>query len=236
MAKGLDKAFLTKCLDDGMSLPEIGKLTGRAPGTVGYWVKRHGLVANGSRKFRPGKGIPRAALEPLVEQGITLGRIAKELEAGIQTVSYWIEKYGLPAPIEVRRQRRSELLRAGETRGTWRCRHHGEAEFFADASGAWRCRLCRQEAVSRRRRKVKRILVDEAGGECAICGYDRAIGALHFHHLEPETKRFAVTSSGHTIGLARAREEAAKCVLLCANCHVEVETGITPLPAITTDT
>jgi hypothetical protein len=78
---------------------------------------------------------------------------------------------------------------------------------------------------------VKRILVDEAGGRCGICGYDRAIGALHFHHLDPASKRFAVTSSGHTIGLSRAREEAAKCVLLCANCHVEVESGITPLPA-----
>jgi ferredoxin len=30
-----------------------------------------------------------------------------------------------------------------------------------------------------------------------------------------------------------AREEAAKCALLCANCHVEVEAGITTLPAAT---
>lgn len=232
----MDKRFLERCLADGMSLPEIGRIVGRTPGTVGYWVRRHGLVANGSRKFRPGKGIPRSDLEPLVRQGMTLGRIARDLAVGIQTVRYWIDKYGLPAPIEVRRARRAEMLTEGETRGTFKCRHHGETEFFADSSGRWRCRLCRQEAVSRRRRKVKRILVEEAGGRCAICGYDRAIGALQFHHLDPATKRFAVTSSGHTIGLSQAREEAAKCVLLCANCHVEVERGITLLPTTTTDT
>ena len=185
MAKGLDKAFLEQCLNDGMSLPEIGKLVGRPPGTVGYWVKRHGLVANGSRKFRPGKGIKRADLEPLVARGLTLGQIAKELEVGIQTVRYWIDRYGLPHPKEIRAERRAELLRSGETRGTFKCRHHGETEFFADSAGSWRCRQCRQEAVSRRRRRVKRVLVEEAGGGCAICGYDRAIGALHFHHLDP---------------------------------------------------
>lgn len=230
MAKGLDKAFLEQCLNDGMSLPEIGKLVGRPPGTVGYWVKRHGLVANGSRKFRPGKGIKRADLEPLVARGLTLGQIAKELEVGIQTVRYWIDRYGLPHPKEIRAERRAELLRSGETRGTFKCRHHGETEFFADSAGSWRCRQCQQEAVSRRRRRVKRVLVEEAGGGCAICGYDRAIGALHFHHLDPATKRFPVTSSGRTIGLSQAREEAAKCVLLCANCHVEVEAGVTELP------
>jgi hypothetical protein len=29
-----------------------------------------------------------------------------------------------------------------------------------------------------------------------------------------------------TLGIARMREEARKCVLLCANCHAEVEAGL----------
>ena len=33
-----------------------------------------------------------------------------------------------------------------------------------------------------------------------------------------------------TYALQVLREEAAKCVLLCANCHVEVEAGVTALP------
>jgi hypothetical protein len=38
-----------------------------------------------------------------------------------------------------------------------------------------------------------------------------------------------------TRALAKAREEAAKCVLLCANCHAEVEAGIAQLPLRSAD-
>jgi len=111
-----------------------------------------------------------------------------------------------------------------------KCRHHGYVEFLLDHRGSWRCRKCRQDAVAEWRRRVKRILVAEAGGRCQLCGYDKAIGALQFHHLDPATKRFALAQRGHTVGIQVARTEAAKCVLLCANCHVEVETGVTALP------
>jgi len=82
------------------------------------------------------------------------------------------------------------------------------------------------DAVSRRRREVKRILVEEAGGGCALCGYDRCVSALSFHHLEPATKSFELSRRGVTRSIERARAEARKCVLLCANCHAEVEAGL----------
>jgi hypothetical protein len=85
------------------------------------------------------------------------------------------------------------------------------------------------EAVTRRRRQVKRILVEEAGGACSLCGYDRYAGALHFHHVDRRTKRFAVSHDGNTMSLASSCAEAEKCVLLCANCHAEVEGGLASL-------
>ena len=63
-----------------------------------------------------------------------------------------------------------------------------------------------------------------------MCGYDRAPAALHFHHLDPATQEFGVALRGAARSLERARRGAEKCVLLCANCHTEVEAGITPLP------
>ena len=63
-----------------------------------------------------------------------------------------------------------------------------------------------------------------------LCGYDRYIGALHFHHVDPSRKEFAVSGRGFTRSIAKMREEAAKCVLLCSNCHAEVEAGIATLP------
>ena len=84
--------------------------------------------------------------------------------------------------------------------------------------------------VARRRRKIKEILVSEAGGACRLCGYDRYAGALQFHHLDPENKTFQLAGRGLTRSLSIVRQEAKKCVLLCANCHAEVEGGIAILP------
>jgi hypothetical protein len=111
------------------------------------------------------------------------------------------------------------------------CSVHGEAEFVQRGdTGTWRCVPCRAEAVTDRRRRVKAILVEEAGGRCATCGYDRCMAALQFHHVDPKTKHFSLGRKGVARSLERARAEARKCVLLCANCHAEVEAGVLGLP------
>ena len=74
------------------------------------------------------------------------------------------------------------------------------------------------------------MLVAEAGGACAICAYSRCLAALEFHHLDRSSKSFSVAARGVTRSLAEARVEAGKCVLLCGNCHAEVEAGVTVLP------
>lgn len=78
----------------------------------------------------------------------------------------------------------------------------------------------------RRRRRVKELLVKEAGGACEICGYDRYLGALQFHHRDPAEKSFGLSEGGFTKSLEKLRLEAGKCVLLCSNCHAETEGGI----------
>jgi hypothetical protein len=76
---------------------------------------------------------------------------------------------------------------------------------------------------------VKRLLVAEAGGRCAVCGYERTILSLHFHHVNPADKSFPMSmATGRS--LAAYRSEATKCVLVCANCHGEIEAGLIPSP------
>jgi DNA-directed RNA polymerase subunit RPC12/RpoP len=106
------------------------------------------------------------------------------------------------------------------------CARHGQTAFWLEARGIYRCLRCRSEAVARRRRKLKEILVREAGGRCSRCGYDRYIGALQFHHVDDAEKDFGLGERGLTRSLDAVRAEARKCVLLCANCHSEVEGGI----------
>jgi hypothetical protein len=76
---------------------------------------------------------------------------------------------------------------------------------------------------------VRKLLIEEAGGARALCGYDRCVVSISFHHVDPATKRFPMTmSSGKSIAAYRA--EATKCVLLCSNCHGEVEAGFVASP------
>ncbi len=113
------------------------------------------------------------------------------------------------------------------------CRKHGTVEFHRYRAGQgtyrWRCRRCVGERVTRRHQKLRRILVEEAGGSCAVCGYDRCILNLHFHHVDPSAKSFAM-SMARGKSIAAYREEARKCVLVCANCHGEIESGVIRSP------
>lgn len=110
------------------------------------------------------------------------------------------------------------------------CRHHGQVEFVLEGRGSYRCTQCRQERVARRRRALEEILVAEAGGACCMCGYARFLGALQFHHVDPSEKRLEISRNGITLALPVLREEARKCVLVCSNCHAELEGGHVRLP------
>ncbi len=72
----------------------------------------------------------------------------------------------------------------------------------------------------------KKKLIAMKGGGCVICGYNRCLRALEFHHVDPETKKFSLTATTLAdIGWDRILEEVKKTVLLCATCHREVEDG-----------
>jgi hypothetical protein len=227
----MDRDFLEDCLANGMFLPEIGALTNRDPSTVGYWVQKHGLIANGKAKYAPRGGLTREQLQPLIERDATLQEMADELGRSMSTVRYWLNELGLKTT--GRRGRRPAVPRvvidqaidAGARTVMGRCRWHGEGVFVIENSGRARCRKCRMDAVTEWRRRKKSKLVEEAGGRCALCGYDRCDAALQFHHLDPASKSFALSMRGVTRSMAVCRAEAAKCVLLCANCHAEVEVG-----------
>lgn len=222
----MDKRFLESCLAEGMSLEQIGALAGKHPSTVGYWVQKHDLKANGADRFSPRGGIPRDLLEIAVEEGLTLSEMAEELDRSISTVRYWLARFDLKATGGSRRRQAEEARRLGLRHIERRCEHHGRTMFVLENRGAYRCMKCRSENVSAWRRRAKRLLVEEAGGRCQLCGYDRYIGGLHFHHLDPSEKSFPLSNRGCTRSIADLRAEAAKCILLCGNCHAEVENGL----------
>lgn len=70
----------------------------------------------------------------------------------------------------------------------------------------------------RQRAKIK--LVEYKGGECERCGYKKCIDALDFHHRDPNEKDFTI--GGKSWSFDRLKNEADKCILVCANCHREI--------------
>jgi hypothetical protein len=68
-----------------------------------------------------------------------------------------------------------------------------------------------------RRRRRKRELVALFGGACTECGYARSLAALEFHHRDATTKDFSIAKFGGST--VKLMAEAAKCDLVCANCH-----------------
>ena len=222
----MKRRFLEDCLTKGMSLEAIGREVGRHPSTVSYWLKKHGLQAVGQERFSPRGGLDRGPLEEAVVEGLTLDEIARAVDRDISTVRYWLKRYGLKATGGRRRREAREAKQRGERHIERDCPRHGRTTFVLENRGSYRCMRCRRADVAGWRRRVKQKLVDEAGSSCRVCGYGRYLGALQFHHLDPSLKSFSLSRRGCTRSFAELKEEAAKCVLLCANCHAEVENGV----------
>jgi hypothetical protein len=161
--------------------------------------------------------------------------MADEMGRSPTTVRHWLAKYDLVLPAAHRRRTGARAASAGAREPELPCPFHGITRHVLRSDGTFRCALCRSAQVAERRRRVKRQLIAEAGGRCVLCGYDRCAAALQFHHVDPATKGFALSRQGVTRSLAKAREEARKCVLLCANCHAEVEGGFAQLPLRSAD-
>lgn len=75
------------------------------------------------------------------------------------------------------------------------------------------------------RQKMKRRALAAMGDVCAGCGLREPVDALEFHHLDPHTKEFGISTEGIPRRWDKIVAELAKCVLLCANCHREVHAG-----------
>ena len=68
----------------------------------------------------------------------------------------------------------------------------------------------------------KLMLVKARGSSCSICGYDKNLAALIFHHTTQD-KQFKLdmrSLSNRTFEAVLA--ESKKCILICHNCHAEL--------------
>jgi len=81
------------------------------------------------------------------------------------------------------------------------------------------------------RKKTREYLAVAFGGACTICGYNKTIAALDYHHLDPTQKdKMLCVAMRNGYAWSRIVEEARKCTIVCSRCHREIHAGVTELP------
>lgn len=82
------------------------------------------------------------------------------------------------------------------------------------------CKECKRNYSKLSVYNIKKQAVEYKGGKCQSCGYNKYIGALQFHHINPQEK-MANWDRLRNSAWDRLKQEIDKCELLCANCHAE---------------
>lgn len=79
------------------------------------------------------------------------------------------------------------------------------------------------------RRIIKKWALEYKGNSCCICGYNKCVEALEFHHINEFNKDFSLSDRDIKLDWQAIKNELDKCVLVCSNCHREIHAGITKI-------
>ena len=85
-----------------------------------------------------------------------------------------------------------------------------------------KCKGCYNKDRGSRVNENRQWIIEQMGGKCCRCGYNKCDAALDLHHLDPTTKdEQTMKNLRHITDKERVQSELDKCILLCANCHRE---------------
>ena len=224
----MDRDWLAAELRQGRSIEAIAREVGRDPSTVAYWANKHGLVSTHAARHKRRGGVERSELQAMLVAGLTVRAMAASLGLSYTTVRYWLGRHGLRTPrgrrlAETAPARRDDSTRRGDVRRARRRRPHPSAGATASAAPNAAGMPSPRAAGG-----VKQVL--GGGGRRRLLPLRlRALASVRCTSITSTRRRRRSPSraSGVTRSLTAARAEATKCVLLCANCHAEVEAGIT---------
>ena len=75
----------------------------------------------------------------------------------------------------------------------------------------------------RKRSRERKAFVDSFKAKgCALCGYNKCMAALEFHHPE-DNKKIEISQCW---SMEAIKKEIHKCTCVCANCHREIHAGL----------
>lgn len=99
-----------------------------------------------------------------------------------------------------------------------------KCEEIKDFSNFYKGESCCKKCWDKRQKKRKNFLYQSLKSDlfCSVCGYDKCIEALEFHHIDPTQKDYYISYLVEKGSVNKLKEELKKCIVLCSNCHREL--------------
>ena len=166
-------------------------------------------------------------LQELVLQNLSTHNIASKLQTSQTNVRYWLKKFNLKTNVKVN----NIIIQNGiKFKKCPQCNVIKELNlnnFYIRANQTFHtwCKICNNKISKEKQKQLKIQAVKYKGGKCSICNYNKYIGALEFHHLNPSEKEFSI-SDLRTYSWDVVKNELDKCICLCSNCHREIHSII----------
>ncbi len=155
----------------------------------------------------------------LINKNFSQREISKKLEVSQTNLRYWLNKFELKTNLKKYNENKDK-------RPCSKCKENKPLdEFYNRRNGIGNsvyCKKCSNEESRERARKFKIKCVEYKGGKCVKCGYDKYIGALDFHHINPKEKEFRLAAVKSHAFNDLIKKELDKCILVCSNCHREI--------------
>lgn len=149
-------------------------------------------------------------LEKYINQGLSTYEIAEKINVSRSTIRYWLNKFKLETKFKEHLKEPKKCSRCGET---------DPSKFYGRKKTI--CGKCHSKYTTQKGREKKLKAVEYKGGKCEICGYDKCINALDFHHKDPSQKDLSFKSK-RGWSWNKLKVELDKCILVCSNCHREI--------------
>lgn len=177
----------------------------------------------------------------LREKGYSYGKISQELSCSKAIISYHCTKNNIN-DIGLRRSNltETEIDMVKEYYITHTIKETGIAFNISNSTvkryvKKKRKLLTKEEKIKSNYKNVKTLRVRNKikavkllGGSCKLCGYNKCVEALDFHHINPNEKDFGISMNLNR-SWNKIETELIKCILVCSNCHREIHNGLVNL-------
>lgn len=246
----MEYTILKELVDDGLSTYKIAEKLNISQTNVRLWLKKFNLKTNITRRIENG-GECEICKKPLVGKQVSFcskkckskkygyGSYKNQKKRRKERKSELVEKLGGKCSVCGYSKNMASFSfhhvnQEDKTENISKILHYKLSYYMAEAGKCiLLCENCHREkhrekqianSYKKQRDKINNKrgkLLDILGGKCSKCGYDKNISALDFHHVGNKKYRLSLREMASAIPMEELIEEVNKCIILCANCHLE---------------